>query len=54
VQKTMIWFDRRMGPLIGTDKRVAKADIRAMDDEDNFDFRDPRPQLCAAAGCHDR
>ena len=24
----MIWFDRRMGPAIGTNKRVAKADIR--------------------------
>jgi len=28
VQKAVIWFDRRMGPLIGTDKRVAKADFR--------------------------
>src|SRR5215469_11076637 len=26
VQKAVIWFDRRMGPIIGTDKRVAKAD----------------------------
>src|SRR3954467_6836763 len=24
VQKAVIWFDRRMGPLIGTDRRVAK------------------------------
>ncbi len=33
VQKAVIWFDRRMGPVLGTDKRVAKADIRAMDDK---------------------
>src|SRR5437764_7795210 len=28
VQKAVVWFDRRMGSLIGTDKRVAKADFR--------------------------
>src|SRR5437763_10400965 len=26
-QKAVIWFDRRMGPILGTDKRVAKADF---------------------------
>jgi hypothetical protein len=40
VQKAVIWFDRRMGPVIGTDKRVAKADIRAMDDKHNYDCWD--------------
>jgi len=40
VQKAVIWFDRRMGPIIGTDKRVAKADIRAFDDKHNFDCWD--------------
>jgi hypothetical protein len=40
VQKAVIWFDRRLGPVIGTDKRVAKADIRAMDDKHNFDCWD--------------
>jgi hypothetical protein len=40
VQKAVIWFDRRMGPLIGTDKRVANADIRAMDDKHNYDCWD--------------
>ena len=29
--------DRRMGPLIGTDKRVAKADFRYFDDRHNYD-----------------
>jgi hypothetical protein len=37
VRKAMIWFDRRMGPVIGTNKRVAKADIRALDDKHKFD-----------------
>ncbi|MDB5606481.1 MAG: hypothetical protein JWP25_3381 [Bradyrhizobium sp.] len=40
VQKAVIWFDRRMGPVIGTDKRVANADIRALDDKHNFDCWD--------------
>jgi hypothetical protein len=40
VQKAVIWFDRRIGPVIGTDKRVAKADIRALDDKHNFDCWD--------------
>ena len=39
-QKAVIWFDRRMGPLLGTDKRVAKADIRAFDDRHNYDCWD--------------
>src|SRR3954454_15743322 len=28
VQKAVVWFDRRMGPILGTNKRVAKADFR--------------------------
>src|ERR1700752_4007056 len=28
VQKAVIWFDRRMGPILGTNGRVAKADFR--------------------------
>src|SRR3954454_22430197 len=40
VQRAVIWFDRRMGPLLGTNKRVANADIRAMDDKHNYDCWD--------------
>lgn len=40
VQKAVIWFDRRMGPIIGTDKRIANADIRANADATNFDCFD--------------
>jgi len=40
VQKAVIWFDRRMGPIIGTDKRVAKADFRYLDDKHNYDCWD--------------
>src|SRR3954471_21488048 len=32
VQKVVVWFDRRMGPILGTNKRVAKADFRYFDD----------------------
>jgi len=40
VQKAVIWFDRRMGPVIGTDKRVAKADFRYFDASHNYDCWD--------------
>jgi hypothetical protein len=40
VQKAVIWFDRRVGPVIGTDKRVANADIRTLDAPHNFDCWD--------------
>ena len=40
VQKAVVWFDRRMGPVLGTDKRVAKADFRYFDDKHNYDCWD--------------
>jgi hypothetical protein len=40
VQTAVIWFDRRMGPIIGTNKRVAKADFRYFDDKHNYDCWD--------------
>jgi len=40
IQKAVIWFDRRVGPMIGTTKRIAKADIRAGSDATNFDCFD--------------
>jgi len=40
VQKAVVWLDRRMGPIIGTSKRVAKADFRYFDDKHNYDCWD--------------
>jgi hypothetical protein len=40
VQKAVVWFDRRMGPVLGTDKRVARADFRYFDDKHNYDCWD--------------
>ena len=40
VQRAVVWFDRRMGPIIGTNKRVAKADFRYFDDRHNYDCWD--------------
>ncbi|MFO1110060.1 MAG: hypothetical protein U1E61_12805 [Bradyrhizobium sp.] len=40
VQRAVVWFDRRMGPVIGTNKRVAKADFRFRDDSHNYDCWD--------------
>ena len=39
-QKVVVWFDRRMGPVIGTNKRIAKADFRYFDDKHNYDCWD--------------
>jgi hypothetical protein len=39
-QRAVIWFDRRMGPILGTNKRVANADVRSMDAAHNFDCWD--------------
>lgn len=40
VQKVVVWFDRRMGPILGTNKRVPKADFRYFDDGHNYDCWD--------------
>jgi hypothetical protein len=40
VQKSVVWFDRRMGPILGTTRRVAKADFRHRDDAHNYDCWD--------------
>lgn len=40
IQKAVVWFDRKVGPMIGTTKRVARADIRSGSDAGNFDCWD--------------
>jgi hypothetical protein len=40
IQKVVTWFDRRMGPILGTNRRVAKADFRHRDDSHNYDCWD--------------
>ena len=40
VQKAVVWFDRRMGPVLGTNKRVARADFRHFDASHNYDCWD--------------
>lgn len=39
-QKAVIWFDKRMAPELGTNRRVAYADFRHRDDEHNYDCWD--------------
>lgn len=39
-QKAVIWFDKRMAPELGTNKRVAYADFRHFDAAHNFDCWD--------------
>jgi len=40
IQQAFVWFDRRVGEETGTSKRVANADIRALDADHNFDCWD--------------
>jgi hypothetical protein len=40
VQQAVSWFDRRIGPVIGTASRIAYADFRYFDDKHNFDCYD--------------
>jgi hypothetical protein len=40
VQQAVAWFDRRLGPVIGTAARIAYADFRYFDDKHNFDCYD--------------
>ncbi len=40
VQQAVVWFDRRVGPIIGTNKRIARADFRYFDDKHNYDCYD--------------
>jgi hypothetical protein len=47
VQKAVIWFDRLMGPVLGTDRRVARADFRFRDDDHNYDCWDTTRNVTA-------
>ncbi len=40
LQLAVNWLDRRMGPILGTNRRVARADIRHMDADHNYDCYD--------------
>ncbi len=40
VQTAVVWLDRRLGPVLGTDKRIARADFRYFDDKHNYDCWD--------------
>ena len=40
LQQALVWFDKRAGREVGTDKRVARADFRMRDDDHNFDCYD--------------
>lgn len=40
VQAAVVWLDRKLGPVLGTDKRIARADFRYFDDKHNYDCWD--------------
>lgn len=47
LKKAVIWFDKRLAPLIGTGVRVARADFRAQADATNFDCWDTTRNVTA-------
>lgn len=46
-QKAVIWFDRRLGPIIGTNIRIANADFRHKADATNYDCWDTTRNVTA-------
>src|ERR1051326_3683787 len=40
IQQVFVWFDHRVARDVGTDKRVANADVRSFDANHNFDCWD--------------
>jgi hypothetical protein len=40
IQQVFVWFDHRVARQVGTNKRVANADVRAFDADHNFDCWD--------------
>ena len=40
VQNAVVWWDKRLGPVLGTTKRVPRADFRHRADESNYDCWD--------------
>lgn len=46
-QKAVIWFDRRLGPVIGTNIRIANADFRHKADATNYDCWDTTRNVTA-------
>ena len=46
-QKAVVWFDRRLGPIIGTNIRIAFADFRHKADATNYDCWDTTRNVTA-------
>lgn len=46
-QKAVVWFDRRLGPIIGTNIRIAFADFRHRADATNYDCWDTTRNVTA-------
>lgn len=47
VQRAVVWFDRRLGPMIGTNIRIAYADFRHKADATNYDCWDTTRNVTA-------
>lgn len=47
VQKAVVWFDKRLAPLLGTGIRIARADFRHRADATNFDCWDTTRNVTA-------
>src|SRR5262245_7559519 len=47
IQNAVIWWDKRLGPILGTTTRVARADFRFRADASNYDCWDTTRNITA-------
>lgn len=47
IQRAVVWFDKRLGPILGTSSRIARADFRHNADKSNYDCWDTTRNITA-------
>ena len=47
IQKAVVWFDKRLGPILGTTTRIPRADFRHNADKSNYDCWDTTRNITA-------
>lgn len=47
IQRAVVWFDKRLGPILGTSTRIARADFRHNADKSNYDCWDTTRNITA-------
>lgn len=47
IQRAVVWFDKRLGPILGTTTRIPRADFRHNADKSNYDCWDTTRNITA-------